>query len=291
MDLSIIILNYNTKDLTLNCINSIVSQYEDKLNNGRFEIILVDNNSRDDSVTAFKKLKLANFSLIESKENTGFSRGCNLGARHAKGKFLLFLNSDTQIKDQGFLKMIQYFDDKKDLGILGAKLKNEDGTNQLSAGKFLNLFYLFLMLTSDHFLYKRFTRVSPNVIKKVDWVSGAALMIKRNTFKLLGGFEKGIFMYMEDMELCYRARLKGLDTYFFPEIMLFHEEGRSSGRTFAIINIYKGVSIFYKKHKSNFEYKLAIAMLKTKALLLVVLGKILNNKYLLKTYIEALNSI
>jgi GT2 family glycosyltransferase len=286
MELSIIILNYNTKDLTLTCIDSIVKQYEQELTSGKFEIVLVDNASVDDSVIAFSnpKFQIPNIKLIESKENTGFSRGCNLGAKNASGKFLMFLNSDTEIKDQGLLKMTQYFDDKKELGILGAKLKNEDGSNQLSSGKFYNIFNLFLML----FGFNKFLRESPNVIKKVDWVSGASLMIRKTIFTKLGGFDKDIFMYLEDMELCYKAKLAGLDTYFFPEIMLFHKEGRSSGRSFAVINIYKSVLIFYRKHKSNLEYNLARFMLRAKAMLLVILGKIFNNKYLLKTYSEAL---
>jgi GT2 family glycosyltransferase len=302
MDLSIIILNYNTKDLTLTCIDSIVNQYSQELDNGKFEIVLVDNASSDDSVAAFNELRikmLKSFKnpltherfnpliIVESKENTGFSKGCNLGAKNAKGKYLLFLNSDTEIKDQGFLKMLTYFDDKKTLGILGAKLKNEDGSNQLSCGKFYNLFNLFLML----FGFNKFLRESPNIIKKVDWVSGASLMIRRNLFQKLGGFDKDIFMYLEDMELCFRANKNGLDTYFFPEIMLFHKEGRSSGRTFAIFNIYKSTLIFYKKHKSKLQYNLARLMLKTKAMVLVILGKMLNNKYLLNTYTQCLQII
>jgi GT2 family glycosyltransferase len=286
MELSIIILNYNTRDLTLACIASIVDQYSQELDNGRFEIVLVDNASSDDSVSTFLNLKskILNLKIIESKENTGFSKGCNLGAKHATGKYLLFLNSDTEIKDQGFLKMLQYFDDKKTLGIMGAKLKNEDGSNQLSCGKFYNLFNLFLML----FGFNKFLRESPSLIKKVDWVSGAALMIRKSTFQTLGGFNKDIFMYLEDMELCFRAKEKGLDTYFFPEVMLFHKEGRSSGRTFAVVNIYKSVLIFYKKHKNNFQYKSARLMLKSKAMLLVILGKMLNNKYLQSTYTQCL---
>jgi GT2 family glycosyltransferase len=284
MDLSIIILNYNTKDLTIACINSIVAQYKQELDNNKFEIILVDNLSSDGSLAAFKKIKLVGLRLIESKENLGFSKGCNLGAKNATGNFLLFLNSDTEIKDQGFIKMLQFFDDKKEIGILGGKLKNEDGTNQLSCGKFYNLFNLFLMLYG----FNKTLRESPNAIKKVDWVSGASLMIRRNIFAKLGGFDKDIFMYLEDMELCFKAKKKGFSTYFFPEIMLFHKEGRSSGRSFAVLNIYKSTLIFYKKNKNTFEYILAKCMLKFKALVLVVFGKLINNKYLERTYIDAL---
>ncbi len=284
VELSVIILNYKTKDLTIECINSIVAQYEQELEKGIFEIILVDNASGDDSVKAFKKLKISNLRLIENNENAGFSKGCNLGAKSAKGKFLLFLNSDTLIKDQGLMKMIKFFDDKKTLGILGGKLKNDDGSNQLSCGKFYSPFNLFLML----FGFNKFTRESPNVIKKVDWVSGASLMIKRETFNKLGGFDKDIFMYLEDMELCYRAKKAGLDTYFFPEIMLFHKEGRSSGRSFAILNIYKSTLIFYKKYMSKSDYNFARRMLYFKALFLNSFGKLTKNSYYINTYGKAL---
>jgi len=247
MDLSIIILNYNTKDLTLTCIDAIVTQYSQELDNGKFEIVLIDNNSTDDSISIFKKLKLKNLKLIESKENTGFSRGCNLGAKNAAGNFLLFLNSDTEIKDQGFVKMLQYFDDKKTLGILGAKLKNEDGTNQLSSGKFYSLFNLFLML----FGFNKFLRGSPNVIKKVDWVSGASLMIRKTTFQKLGGFDKDIFMYLEDMELCYRAKLKGLDTYFFPELCCFIKKEEAQAAVLLLLIFIKEYLFFIESIKAD----------------------------------------
>ena len=131
-------------------------------------------------------------------------------------------------------------------------------------------------------------RESPDEIKRVDWVSGASLMIKKTLFQKLEGFDKEIFMYVEDMELCYRALKKGFFTYFYPQIMLFHKELGSGSRTFAILNIYKGVLLFFRKHKSKLEYLLALLLLKTKAAVLVVLGKIINNKYLLETYSQAL---
>lgn len=284
MELSIIILNYNTKDLTLDCINSIVDQYKKELTDNKFEIILVDNNSEDQSIEDFKKLKVLGLTIIESKENLGFAKGCNLGAKNSAGEYLLFLNSDTQIKDQGFLKMVNYLNDNKNIGILGGKLKNEDGTSQPSGGKFYNLFNLFLMLYG----FNKFLRESPNEIKKIDWVSGASLMIKRALFEKLGGFDKDIFMYLEDMELCFKAKTKGFSTYFYPNIMLFHKERGSGDKTFAIVNIYKGILIFYKKHKPKWQYYVARFMLKIKSILLVSLGKIMNNKYLKETYSEAL---
>jgi hypothetical protein len=285
VDLSIIILSFNTKDLTTACINAIIAQYKQELEKDQFEIILVDNASTDETVSAVKKMNIKGLKIIESKENVGFSKGCNLGAKNANGEHLLFLNSDTEIKDQGFLKMVDYLEknENEKVGILGGALKNADGTSQTSAGKFYNLLNLFLMLCG----FDR--RVSPTKIQKVDWVSGASLMIRRKVFEQIGGFEKELFMYMEDVELCFKAKKKGFLTYFYPEISLYHKELGSSNRTFAILNIYRGILFFYKKHKSGPEYLIAKLMLKTKALVLKILGKLLKNKYLEETYSEALN--
>jgi GT2 family glycosyltransferase len=286
MTLSIIILSYNTKDLTISCINSIVALYKQELDNNQFEIIVVDNASTDDSVAETLKLKTENLKIIENKENLGFSKGCNLGAKNANGEYLLFLNSDTEIKDQGFLKMVEYLKKNEQIGILGGALKNEDGTSQPSAGKFYNLLNLFLAMVGLERV--GFLRESPKQIQKVDWVSGASLMIKKKVFEKIGGFEKELFMYAEDIELCFRANKKSFPTYFYPGVMLFHKEHGSSNRTFAILNIYKGILFFYKKHKPSWEYQVARLILFSKALILKTMGQITKNKYLQETYGQAL---
>ncbi len=286
MELSIIILNYKTKELTLNCISSLVEQYKKELEDGEFEVIIVDNNSEDDSIKDFNKLRTKNLKIIESKENLGFGKGCNLGAKNANGEYFIFLNSDTEIKDQGFKKMVDYLNQNKDVAILGGKLRNLDGTSQSSTGRFYNLFSLFLMLSG--FEKKGFLRESPNEIKKVDWVSGASLMIRKDVFNKIGGFEKELFMYIEDMELCYKANKRGFPTFFYPNIMLFHKNLGSSNRSFAIVNIYKGILFFYKKHKSNWQYLIAKSMLFTKSKILVNFGKLTGNNYYINTYEETL---
>jgi len=286
MELSIIILSFNTKDLTLNCINSIVEQYREELEKKQFEIILIDNASSDGTQDLVKKLKIQNLKIIGSKENLGFSNGCNLGAKNASGEFLLFLNSDTQIKDQGFVKMIDYLKKNEKIGILGGKLKNEDGTAQASTGNFYNLFNLFFMLLGIERV--GFIRKSPNKTKQVDWVSGACLAIRRKVFEKIGGFEKTLFMYWEDIDLCFKAKKKGYSTYFYSEITLFHKSLASSNRSFAILNIYKGILFFYKKNKPGLAYLVAKVMLFSKALMLRTFGQISNNKYLVQTYGQAL---
>jgi GT2 family glycosyltransferase len=285
MNLSVIILNYNTKDLTLSCIDSIYKEHKQEIDEKEVEIVLVDNASTDNSVASFKKLG-SKIKLIESAENLGFAKGCNLGAGMSSGEYLLFLNSDTEVKDKGFLKMAEYLKGNPKVGILGGKLRNIDGSIQKSCGKFYNLFNLALMLLGFERL--GFLRFSPKTSRKVDWVSGASLMVKKDIFKQIGKFENELFMYMEDQELCFRAKLRGLETHFYKEVEVVHKERGSSNKTFAIVNIYKGIKFFYKKHKPKWQYPIAVFMLKAKALILVVLAKIINNKYLKSTYREAL---
>ncbi len=289
--LSIIILNYNTKNLVLKCIRGINDKYSEQLKNNEFEIIVVDNNSSDDSVAQISRLRQdyggqANLKLIKNEKNLGFSKGCNAGAWEARGENLLFLNSDIEVSSGGFLEMVQLLERQEKIGILGGRLLNPDGSSQLSAGKFYTLINFILMIAG----LERFAslRKSPKEITKVDWVSGACLMIKKSLFDKLKGFDEQIFMYTEDMELCFRAGKIGFLTYFYPNISLVHKEHASSSRSFAIIHIYHGILHFYKKHKSYWQYLMVKSLLITKALIAVCIGTMTNNNYLKKSYGEAL---
>jgi len=291
MKLSIIILSYNTKELTLSCIKSIFQEYEKELKNSLFEIILVDNASKDDSVRAIINYQLSitnksSLKIIQNKENSGFSKGCNIGAKNARGEFILFLNSDTEVKDKGILKMVEFLEQNKHIAILGGRLKNADGSLQVSAGKFYSIFNLFLMLVGAERL--GFLRSSPERISKVDWVSGACLMVKRETFEKIGRFEEKLFMYMEDQELCFRAKKTGYLTYYYPFLSLLHKERGSSNRTFAIIHIYEGILYFYSKYKPKWQYNLAKSFLFLKAFFIKNIGRIIGNQYYINTYGQAL---
>jgi len=291
MKLSIIILSYNTKDLTLDCIKSVIQEYEKELQKGEFEIILVDNASTDDSVRAISNFQfpISNknaLKIIQNKENLGFSKGNNVGVKNAAGQFILFLNSDTEVKDKGLLKMVEFLEQNKHISILGGKLENANGSPQASAGKFYSIFNLFLLLMGGERL--GFLRSSPARISKVDWVSGACMMTVRETFEKIGGFEEKLFMYMEDQELCFRAKKAGYKTYYYPFLSLLHKERGSSNRTFAIIHIYEGILYFYSKHLPKWQYRLAKSLLFTKAFLVKNLGRIIGNKYYINTYGQAL---
>ena len=286
--LSIIILSYNTKELTVKCLESIVSQYMEQLENGEFEIIVVDNASTDGSPSVISNFQfpISNLKIIENKENVGFAKGCNVGAKAAKGEYVLFLNSDTEVLDRGFLKMVEFLDKNPKIGILGGRLLNPDNSPQPSTGKFYTPFNLFLMLIGG----ERFglLRKSPKNIEKVDWVSGGCMMVKKDVFKKLKGFDENFFMYVEDMEICFRAKKLGFLTYFYPNISIFHKKLGSSNRSFAIIHIYKGLLYFYSRHKSRQEYLIAKLMLTVKAKLAIFVGSFRQNSFLRDTYRRAL---
>ncbi len=282
--LSVVILNFRTVSLTTKCISSLFNNYKKEIESGDIEVIVADNASDDGSVEKLKKIK--NIKLIANKENYGFGKGCNMAGNVAKGDYVLFLNSDTKVLDKGFLKMVEFLEENKNVGILGGRLLNLDNSLQKSAGKFYTLFFFILMLLS----LERFgiLRASPSETKRVDWVSGACMMVRRNLFEKLKGFDEGLFMYVEDMELCYRAKKMGFSTYFYPHVRVMHQELGSSNRTFAVVQIYKGLLYFYKVHRGRWEYSVAKALLIAKARVAIIVGKATGNSYLKSTYKKAI---
>lgn len=280
--LSIIILTYNTEKLTSNCVRLLINNYKKNIQDRDVEIIVADNNSKDNTVFAIKKF--TEVKVVENKDNFGFSKGNNLGAKKASGKYILFLNSDVEVKDNGFLRMVEFMDQNPKIGILGAKLSHPDGSSQSSSGNFYTLVNLIFTLFGGDSLMRK----SPNKIEKVDWVSGASLMIRRELFEKLKGFDENFFMYIEDMELCFRAKKSGFLTYFYNNVKIIHKElGSSSNRGFAILHIYRGILYFYKKHKIA-SYPLVKFMLSAKAAASLLVGVLTNNSYLKKTYSSAL---
>ncbi len=288
--LSIVTLNYKTPGVTSECIDSVQQILKEEFENGVLEHIIVDNHSQDNS---FKKIKshisdkkYKGVFAYESPVNGGFGAGNNFGVKNAKGENILFLNSDTIIEDKGIMKMLSFLEDNKNAGVIGGQLKNKDGTPQVAGWKFYSIINVFFLLLG----FERFgliSSVSDN-IKKVDWVTGGCFMIKKNIFEKIGEFDEKIFMYTEDMELCYRVKKSGFDTYLYPNISIIHLSQRSSNRSFAIVNIYKGILYFYKKHKPLWQYFVVKLLLKSKALILNSVGRLTANSYLTETYEKAI---
>lgn len=293
MLLSIVILNFNKLQLTRACLASLYDQFKDKFIDNQMEIILVDNASEDNSVDelheVIKQNNYKNCLLVANKTNDGFSKGVNKGAAKGKGKYYLFLNNDTEVTDKGVWDMVQYLETHEAIAILGGKLSNEDGSEQPSVGKF----YTPMQVTMLMLGLQRYALIdkNPEKVTEVDWVKGALFMIRSEIFKKLGGFDEKIFMYTEDMELCYRAKQNGYKTYFYPGVKVIHQETGSSNRSFAVVNIYSNLLYFYKKHRSAGEYLYLKSLLRTKAVALIGIGRLLRNSYLVQTYEKAFKVI
>lgn len=282
--LSIIIISYNTKQITEDCIDSIYQSSPQS-----FEIIVIDNNSTDGSVEMLQQFgkKHENFRLVQNKDNAGFARANNQGARLAKGEYILFLNSDTVVLDNALSKLLDFARRVPNAHFIGGKLFNKDMTPQASCGPFYSLPVIFaaLFLRGD---YYGLTRSSPNSTKEVDWVSGACILTKRELFEKIGGFDEEIFMYMDEIDMLYRAKKHGYRVYFYPHAKFVHLGSASSGnRTYPILQVYRGFLYFYKKHHSPLAMLFLKGMLQLKALVAIGIGKITQNKYLLNTYGEA----
>ncbi len=283
---TIIILTYNSAGFIKKLLESIKRQHKDL---SGLEIIIVDNDSNDKTIEEVlnAKLQTSDFKLIRNKENVGFAKGINIGAEKATGDFLLFINPDTEFEKGDIWKMTEVFAIHKEVGIVGGKLLKNNGKVEKSAGNFFGFFETIIMAFGLDEVFG--VRTSPEKLTKVGFVSGGFLMIKKDLFEKLGGFDENFFMYIEDMDLCKRAKEEGFSTYFTPDVVLVHASHGSSNRSFAIENIYKSIIYYHEKHSNSIVYFLVKMILKLKAFVLVIIGRIINNKYLVNSYSKALS--
>jgi len=281
---SIVILSYNKRSLTADCIISI----QKNIPKSEREIIVVDNASSDDSV-AYIKTHFPEVKLIENSRNAGFAGGCNVGAKHAKGEYLLFLNNDAAVSDNPLPEMVSAFTPDQKIGIVGGLLTNLNGSLQRSYGKFYtipNVIYLLFAGESGEL-----RRLQSSSSRETDWVSGGFMLVKRNIFEKVKGFNESYFMYIEDMDLCYRIKKIGYKIVFTPVVKVKHIGQASTNKTFAIVHIYEGLQIFYRQQRSGLEYYLVKLLLYIKALVAVLVGFFTGNKYLIDTYLAALKKL
>ena len=284
MKTSVVIVTYNSADYIERLLKSIINFNKDS----DYEIIVVDNNSEDGTVKKVLSIKyeVLSIKLIRNKENFGFAKGINIGARETKGEYLLFINPDTEWKSGSVDDFVSIFEQDPKVGVVGVKILNRNLKSEKSAGNFLKTSEVFLTAISLDEVFG--VRFSPNKRCEVDFVSGGFMAVRRDLFEKLSGFDENLFIYIEDMEFCFRVRKGGLKVLFDPSIEIIHESHGSSNRGFAIQNIYKGLLYFHKKHGNIFSYNSVKLLLWTKALTLVTLGKIINNKYLTVTYSKLL---
>lgn len=292
MDLSIIVVNYNTKALLDQCLKSVF-----KFTKGiRFEVIVVDNNSGDGSIELLKK-KFPQVKLILNKSNLGFTKANNQGIKVTKGDYILLLNSDTYLLENSLKKLVEKCQSVENLGVIGPLLLNEDRSTQQSVGFFPHLPQVFwwmsfiddlpggTFLKSFHVDHDSFYKKD----QKVDWVTGAALLIPRSVIKKVGFLDEKIFMYGEEVEWCWRIKKANFNIYFSPITQIVHIGRGSSGKisTSAFIGEYKSVLYFYKKYKSQSALQIARILLKMGALARILIFSLLGRRELTKSYVEA----
>jgi len=287
LDLSIIIVSYNTSQITKECIESVIISLQGS--QIRYEIVVIDNDSSDDSIEQLKILrsKYKQIHLIENNSNIGFGKANNQAAKEATGEYILLLNSDTVVLNGAVEKLLEFAKTNPQAHFVGGKLLNTNRTAQASTAPFYSLPVVFaaLFLKGDHW---GLTRSSPNATKKVGWVSGACILTKKNYYEKLGGFDKDVFLYMEEVDLLYRAKQEGFNTYFFPEAQFIHIGFASSGsRSKPIVQVFKGFMYLYKKHHSPTSQTVLKTMLQLKVAVSVFIGRVTKNQYLINTYEEA----
>ena len=258
MDISIIIINYNTYDLSCACVAS-VTRHTEGVN---YEVIVVDNDSAVFNESDFSN-RFPDVKLIKSERNLGFAGGNNLGIKHACGQCILLLNSDTVLKDNAILAAFQYMEMQPGVGALSARLIYPDGRHQSAAQRFPSIKYqLIELLRLQKFLSKR--RAGKLLLGaffdhketiKVDWVWGAFFMFRREILtKLPGGrLDETYFMYYEDMQWCMDIRKQGYEIHFFAGAEVVHLMGGSSGKKNEMM--LQNGELFLQRNYSLFQIK------------------------------------
>lgn len=232
MDVSVCIVNWNTEELIINCITSL----QKKTSGVSYEIIIVDNNSSDGSVEMVRQ-RFPYCKLIASNKNNGFSKGNNLGFREANGKYILFLNPDTILSTNALLGMFQFMESSPETGAVGCKLLNQDGSIQFTCARTFptlrNQFCYMMLLNRIFPRSKIFSTIEMGYwnhkdSRYIDCVSGACLFARKLIIEEMKGFDERIFMYAEEVDLCYRIIKKGWKIYYLATEEIYHLEGQSS---------------------------------------------------------------
>lgn len=286
-DLSIIVVNYNTKEMTQDCLTSILENTRG-LN---YEIILIDNGSSDGSAAHFnnffsspRRESAPAFKIIKNNTNLGFSKANNQGLKIASGRAILLLNSDTKICDNAIGEAVKKL---KSADILTVNIKSEDGKNQQAGGFGPTLFNLccWAFFFDDLPLFNKL--IKPYQIsdlhffdrdENVDWVMGAFFLMKKEVVSRIGLLDENIFMYGEEMEYCRRARNAGYKIRYYAAPSIIHYgRGSSESGEGAIIGEYRALRYFFRKYESGWQNLILKVIIKISICLRILIFSILGN--------------
>ncbi|MBQ5856818.1 MAG: glycosyltransferase [Bacteroidales bacterium] len=257
MKLSIVIVNYNVEHFLEQCLSSV----RKAIANIEAEVFVVDNNSVDGSLKMLAD-KFPEVKVIANKNNVGFSRANNQAIRVSTGEYVLLLNPDTVVEDDTFTKTIAFMDEHPDAGGLGVKMVDGKGRFLPESKRGLptpaTAFYKMFGLTKLFPHSKRFARyylghLDNDEINEVEILSGAFMLMRRETLNKCGLLDETFFMYGEDIDLSYRIILAGYKNYYYPKTRIIHYKGESTKKTSVnyVLVFYKAMEIFVKKHFAN----------------------------------------
>ncbi|WP_294824998.1 glycosyltransferase family 2 protein [uncultured Flavobacterium sp.] len=243
MELSVIIVNYNGLKYLKGCFDSLY----DKLKGIDFEIIVLDNNSADDSCNYITQ-NYPDVRLIESPDNLGFGRGNNAAVQAAHGECLLLINNDTILLDN-LLPALEFLKKDKSAGAVGIKMLDGNGNYLIAAGKFPNPFNLVrlknIFLMGPEFKSGNFSKT----FYDVDWLTGSFLLMPKKVYDEVDGFDKDYFMYGEDVDLSRKIANAGYRRIFLPRYRYIHYVGFNNSRDHLVV---KGHDLYIRKHMSGF---------------------------------------
>jgi len=287
-DLSIIIVNWNTKDLLRKCLHSIY----DKTNGIKYEIIVIDNASKDGSARMVRE-EFPEVKLIENKENVGFAKGNNQGFLRAEGRYILLLNPDTELVDNSFLKMVNYMRLNKEAGAVAPKFLYPDGTFQ----RYYARFPTFLSMVTRWFLPRRLAfKLKPtrlylmldddfSKIREIEQPAGACIMTRKSLFLNENLMDLKFPVFFNDVDLCRRIYKKGLKIFILPEACIVHYKAKG-GSEQGKKSLYLSAEFFLSMVDYFFKYEgvLKASLLK----ILISLGFVVRS---MKILIESLLGI
>ncbi len=254
LDLSIVIVNYNTRKLLRSCLSSIYASQ----GNFRYEVLVVDNCSRDNSADMVRD-EFPQVRLIVSEANNGYAWANNQALRHSTGRYALLLNPDTLLPPNALQRMLNFMDSHPQAGAAGPKLVREDGsldlacrrsfpTPEVSLYRMVGLSKLFPK--SRRFARYDLTFLPPNEVTEVDSVAGSFMMVRREAIEQVGLLDEDFFLYGEDLDWAYRIKQGGWKIYYNPQVTVLHykREATKQNRLKARYEFFRAMYLFYQKH-------------------------------------------
>jgi GT2 family glycosyltransferase len=273
MKLSIIIVNWNTRDLLRECLSSIYKHPP----SAAFEVLVVDNASADGSVQMLEE-GFPQVRLIENHENIGFARANNQAIQQSIGHYVLLLNPDTQVKPNTLVDLVEFLDENPQAGAAGPRLLNPDGNLQTScypaptlSKELWRLFHLDKLYTYGVYAMQAWDLDAP---RSVDIVKGASLILRREALDQVGLLDEDYFIYTEEVDLCYRLKKSGWQLFWVPRSQVIHHEGQSTQLKSRemFLQLYKSKLIFFRKNHGSLAAGIYKAILFTASLTRLVVS-------------------